>query len=82
MIEAGGNTEPAVDACVIFSRHIRNSLRFQKGNKLITPDIEKEVSKTPAFFDLYRIGDNRFKPENALVKFTGLVQVKRRETNV
>jgi hypothetical protein len=82
MIEAGEDTEPAIDARIVICRHIRNSLRFQKGNKLITPDIEKEVSKAPAFFDLDRVGDDRFKPQNTLVKFTGLVQVECREANV
>jgi hypothetical protein len=67
MIEAGGYAEPAVDPRIVFFRHIRNSQRFQKGNKLIAPDIEKEVSKAPAFFDPYRVGDDRLKPQKALL---------------
>jgi hypothetical protein len=53
MIEAGGDAEPAVDARIIFCRHVWNSVWFQKGDKLIASDIEKEVSKMPAFFDVY-----------------------------
>jgi len=45
MIEAGWDTEPAIDARVVFSRYARNSVRFQKGDELIAPNIEKEVSK-------------------------------------
>src|SRR6516165_3563650 len=82
MIEAGGNTEPAVDACVVLCRYVWNSVRFQKGDKLTAPDIEKEVSKVPTFFDLYRIGDDRFEPQHTLVKLAGLVEVKRRDANV
>ena len=77
MIEAGGNTEPAVDACVVLCRYVWNSVRFQKGDKLTAPDIEKEVSKVPAFFDLYRVGDDRFEAQNALVKLAGLVEIER-----
>jgi hypothetical protein len=43
-------------------------LRFQKGDKLIAPDIEKEVSKVTAFFDLNRVRDDRFEAQNTLVK--------------
>ena len=57
MIKAGGDTEPPIDARIVFRRHIWNSVWFQKGDKLIAPDIEKEVSKVPAFFDIYRVGD-------------------------
>ena len=57
MIEASGDTEPAVDAGIVFCRHIWNSLRFQKGDQLIVPDIEKEVSKVAAFFNLNRVRD-------------------------
>jgi hypothetical protein len=62
MIEARGNTEPAIDACIVFCRYVRNSVWFQKGDKLIAPDIEKEVSKVPALFDVYRVRDDRFEP--------------------
>ena len=82
MIEPGGNTEPAVDARVVFCRHVWNSVWFQKGDQLIAPDIEKEVSKVPALLDLYRVSDNRLKSQNALVELTSLVEVKCRETNV
>jgi hypothetical protein len=41
------------------------------------PDIQKEVSKVPAFFDLNRVRDYRLEPQNALVKLTGLVEVER-----
>ena len=57
MIKAGGDTEPPIDARIAFCRHVWNSVWFQKGDKLIAPDIEKEVSKVPAFFDIYRVGD-------------------------
>jgi hypothetical protein len=57
-------------------------LWFQKGDELIATDIEKEVSKASAFFDLYRVGDDRLEAQNALVKLPGLVQVERRETDV
>jgi len=62
MIEASGNTQPAIDARVVFCRHVWNSVWLQKGNKLIAPDIEKEVAKVPAFFDVYRVGDYRLEP--------------------
>ena len=68
MIEARRYAEPAVDACIVFCRHVRNSVRFQKGDELIAPDIEKEVSKASAFFDLYRVGDDWIETQNALVK--------------
>ena len=82
MIEAGGNPEAAVDARIVFCRHVWNSVWFQKRDQLVAPDIEKEVSKVPALLDLYRVGDNRLETQNALVKLTRLVEVKRRETNV
>jgi hypothetical protein len=44
MIEAGGNAQPAVDARIVICRHAGNTVRFQKGDKLIVPDIEKDVS--------------------------------------
>ena len=69
------NPEPAVDARIVFCRHAGDVVRFQKGDKLIPPDIKKEVSKVPAFFDLYCVGDDRLEPENALVKLAGLVEV-------
>jgi hypothetical protein len=62
--------------------HVWNFVWFQKGDKLIAPDVEKDVSKVPAFLDLYRVGDDRLEPQNALVKLTGLVQVECRETDV
>jgi hypothetical protein len=74
MIEAGRNAEAAVDARIVFCRHVRNPVWFQKGDKLIAPDIEKEVSKVPTFLDLYRVGDNRVESQNALVKLPGLVE--------
>jgi hypothetical protein len=76
MIEAGGDAEPAVDPRIVICRHAGNSLRFQKGDQLIAPDIEKHVPKVPAFLDLYRIGDDRFEAQNALVKLPGPVQVE------
>jgi hypothetical protein len=82
MIEAGRNAEPSVDARIVFFRDVRNALRFQKGDELIAPDIEKDVSKTPAFLDLYRIGDDRFEAQNSFVKLTGLVEVEGRETDM
>jgi hypothetical protein len=36
----------------------------------------------PALLDLYRVGDDRPKPQNALVDLTSLVEGKCRETNV
>src|SRR4029077_12571491 len=48
MIEAGRNTEPAVDARIVIRRHARNVVRFHKGDELIVPDIEKDVSKASA----------------------------------
>jgi hypothetical protein len=38
-------------------------VRFQKGDKLIAPDIEKEVSKVPAFFDIDPVRGYRFEPQ-------------------
>jgi hypothetical protein len=82
MIEGSGKTEPAVDARIVFCRHSWNPTRFQKGDTLTAPDIEKDVSEVPAFFDVYRVVDDRLESQNALVKLTGLVQVKRREADV
>jgi hypothetical protein len=82
MIKAGGDAEPAIDAGVIFCRHVRNSVWFQKSDKLIAPDIEKDVSKVPAFFDVYGVGDDRLEPQNALVELASLVEVERREANM
>src|SRR5262252_7928273 len=82
MIEAGGNAEPAVDARVVLCRHVWNSVWLQKGDELIAPDIEKDVSKVPAFFDLYRVGDDRLEPEDAFVKLAGPVEVESREADV
>jgi hypothetical protein len=53
MIEGSGNTEAAIDARVIVYRYAPDSLRFQEGDQLIAPDIEKEVAKPAAFFDRY-----------------------------
>ncbi len=44
MIEAGGDAEPAVDARIVICQHADNAVRFQKGDKLIVTDIEKDVS--------------------------------------
>jgi len=82
MIEAGGNAEPAVDARIVFCRYVGNALRLQKGDELVAPDIEKHVSKEPAFLDVYRVGDDRFEAQNALVERAGLVEIARRETDV
>jgi hypothetical protein len=82
MIEAGGDTEPAVDPRIVFCRHVWNAARFQKGDQLVAPDIEKDVSKVPAFFDFYRVGDDWLEAQNAFVKRTGLVEVERREADV
>src|SRR5262249_3579480 len=82
MVEAGRNAEPAIDAGIVVRGHIGNSLRFQKGDQLIAPDIKKEVSKAPAFFDLYRVGDDRLKAQNVLVKLARLVEIEGRQTNV
>ena len=57
-------------------------MRLEKGNELIASDIEKEVSEVSAFFDPYRVGDDRLEPQHALVKPAGLVEVECRETNV
>src|SRR4029077_19480577 len=82
MIEAGRNTEPAVDARIVIRRHARNVVRFHKGDELIVPDIEKDVAKVPAFLDVDGVGDDRLEPQNALVKRAGLVEIARRETDV
>src|SRR6516162_3111649 len=47
MIEAGGDAQSAIDASIVCRRHVGDSVRLQKSNKLITPDIEKEVPKAP-----------------------------------
>jgi hypothetical protein len=57
-------------------------LRFQKGDKLIAPDIEKDVPETSAFLDLYPVGNDRFEAQNTLVELTSLVQAKGRETDM
>src|SRR5262249_6750030 len=72
MIEAGGYAEPAICSWVVLCRDIRNSVRFDKGDQLITPDIKKDVPKISALHDLYRVGDDWFEAENALVKLAGL----------
>jgi hypothetical protein len=82
MIEARGNTESAIDARIVFCRHSRNSLGFQKGDELVTPGIEKDVPQSSALFDLYRVTGNRFESENAFVKLTGLVQIQCRQPDV
>jgi hypothetical protein len=64
-----------IPTAIYFCRLVRNSLRFQKGDKLIARDIEKEVSKVTAFFDLNRVRDDRFEAQNTLVKLTGFVEV-------
>jgi hypothetical protein len=71
-----------IDACVIVCRYAWDSLRFQEGDQLIAPDIEKEVAKPAAFFDRYRVRDDGLESKNAFVKGTGLVEVKRRQANV
>ena len=45
MIEPGGDAEPAVDFRIVICRQVWNSMRFQKADKLIAPDIEKDVSR-------------------------------------
>src|SRR5262249_53196108 len=82
MIEPSWNTEAAVDARVVFYRHVWNSLRLHKGEQLIAPDIEEQVSNAPAFFDLYRVRDYWLESQNALVELSGLVQVKGRQADV
>src|SRR5258707_12585153 len=82
MIEAGGNAEPAVDTRIVFRRHVWNTVRLQKGDQLVAPDIEKHVPKVPAFLDLYRIGDDRFEAQNTLVELPGPIQVECREADV
>jgi len=82
MIEAGGNAEPAVDPRIVFCGYIGNSVRFQKGNKLTAADIEKHVPQVAAFFDRYRVGNNRLETQHALVKRAGLVEVEGREPDV
>jgi hypothetical protein len=82
MIEAGGNAEAAIDPRIVFCGHIGNAVRFQKGNELTAADIEKHVPQVTAFFDRYRIGDNRFETQHALVKRAGLVEVEGREADM
>jgi hypothetical protein len=40
------------------------------------------VPQVAAFFDRYRVGDNRLEAQHALVKRPGLVEVEGRETDV
>src|ERR1044072_9435962 len=82
MIEGCGDTEPSVDARIVFCRYIRNPVRVQKRDKLITRDIEKDVPKTPAFFDRYRVDANLLEAQNTLVKLARLVEVERRQANM
>src|SRR5260221_13795464 len=82
VIEAGGNAEPVVDAGIIRCRHPRNPVRLQKGDELVAPDVEEDVSKIPALLDVYHIGDDCLEAQDALVKLAGLIQVKRRQANV
>src|SRR5882672_10762496 len=82
MIEGGGNTESAVDPRIVACGYVRNSARFQKGDELIAPDIEKDMPQRPAFFDLYRVRDDRLEAQDTLVKCTRLVQIEGRETDV
>ena len=49
-------------------------LGFQESDKLISPDVEKEVTKPAAFLDRNRVGDDRLESQNILVKLTGLVE--------
>src|SRR5262249_7210966 len=82
MIEASRQTQSAVDSCIVFCRHVRNSARFHKGDKLIAPGVEKHVADSPTFFDLYCVRDHRCESQNALVKLTGLVEVKCGKTDM
>jgi hypothetical protein len=82
MIKAGGNAEPAVDPCIVFCGYIGNSVRLQKGNKLTAADIEKHMPQVTAFFDRYRVGNNRLETQHALVKGAGLVEVECREADM
>src|SRR5882757_1672387 len=82
MIEAGGNAEAAVDARIVSCRYVGNVLRFQKGDQLIAPDIEKEVPNAPAFLDSQRVGDDWLEAQDTLVKRAGPIEVKCREANV
>jgi len=82
MIEAGGNAEPAVDPRIVFCGYVGNSVWFHKGDKLTAADIEKHVPQVTAFFDRYRVGDNRSETQHTLVKRAGLVEVERRQTDV
>src|SRR6516165_9831520 len=82
MIEARGNAEPAVDPRIVFCGYIGNSVRFQKGDKLAAAHIEKHVPQVAAFFDRYRVGDNRLETQHALVKRAGLVEVEGREPDM
>jgi hypothetical protein len=40
------------------------------------------VPQVAAFFDRYRVGDNRLETQHTLVKRAGLVEVEGRETDV
>ena len=82
MIKAGGNAEPAVDPRIVFCGYIGNSVRFQKGNELTAANIEKHMPQVTAFFDRYRVSDNRLETQHALVKRAGLVEVEGREADM
>jgi hypothetical protein len=82
MIEASGNAEPAIDPGVVFRGYIGNAIRFQKGNKLTAADIEKNMPQMAAFFDRYRVGDNRLETQHALIKRAGLVEVEGRQSDM
>src|ERR1700723_1849518 len=82
MIERGWNAKPTIDAGIVRSRHVRDAARLQKGEELTTSDVEKYVPEAAAFFDPYHVGDDLFKAQDVLVKFTGLVQVKGRKADV
>jgi hypothetical protein len=82
MIEGGWNSEAVVDACIKCFRHVRNALRFDEGKKPVAPDIEKEVSKTPAFLNPYCVDEHRPEAQNTLVELSCPVEAKRREANV
>src|SRR5215813_11476907 len=76
MIKGSRHTESAVDPGIIFCRYVWHSACLQKGEQLITPDIEKHVPNTSAFFDLDRVSDDGRKAQHAFVKLASLVKVK------
>jgi hypothetical protein len=82
MIEGGWNAESMVYPRIILCRHVSNSVRFNKCDKLIAPDVEKDVSNAPAFFDFYCVGDYWLETQHIFVKLPGLVQIKCRESDV